>query len=95
MAVFVVSLEVLKGGGQFDYDPLWAELQRLGGLQTQSGVFLLNLANVPQQVTDHLRRFLDPDDRIMVQEMTGGRYWYVNALPGTTDWLKQNQPATL
>jgi len=90
MTTFTVSYDLIK---RKDYQTLWDELARLGAFRTQASYWLVNV-NLPtaKQLHDHLKQYVDQDDRLWVSELTTN-YWYSNALAGTNDWLKRNPPA--
>lgn len=94
MPVFALAYDLVKERkGTFDYQPLWNELERLGGHRTQLSLWLVNLNNTPKEVVDHFKQYVDGDDRIFVSRMHRGDYHYANAISGTNDWLAKNPPS--
>ena len=89
MTTYTVSYDLIK---KKDYQLLWDELERLGAHRTQESYWLIAVNNTAQELHNHLKSFIDADDRIWVSELTKN-YWYSNAKAGTNDWLKRNSPA--
>lgn len=88
MTTYTVSYDLIK---RKDYQALWDELKRLGAHRTQASYWLVNVNNTSKQLHDHLKNFVDGDDRIWVSELTVN-YFYSNALAGTNNWLAHNKP---
>jgi len=88
MATYTFSYDLIK---RKDYQTLWNELGRLGAHRTEASYWLVNVNNTAKQLHDHLKQFVDNDDRLWVSEFTTN-YWYSNALAGTNDWIKNNPP---
>lgn len=94
MPVYVLAYDLInERSGTHDYQPLWDELKRLGAHRTQLSLWLINLNNTPQQVVEHFQQFVDKDDRLFVNRMRPKEYYYVNAIPGTNNWLAKNAPS--
>ena len=92
MTVFYLTYDLINEKGSHDYEPLWSELKRLDAHRTQYSAWLINLANKPVEVTNHFKKYLDKDDRIMVTRLRKNEYDYFNAMAGTNAWLEKNQP---
>lgn len=93
MSIYLVPYDLVnESKGSFDYQPLWAELKRLGAHRTQYSLWLLNVSNTAKEVAEHLSQFVDGDDRIWVTSVRSGEYWYKNAIGGTNKWIEQNPP---
>jgi hypothetical protein len=76
---FVVSYDLLQPGR--DYGPLWTELQRLGGKRILLSQWALTVTNVnAAQFREHLRRFVDPNDRILVMSRDSSDWAGLNLL---------------
>jgi hypothetical protein len=88
MALFAVNYDLVK---QKDYQPLWDELARLGAHKALLSMYLVNLDNTAQEVVDHLARYIDNDDRLMVIEFSK-KPVFTKALKGTNDWIAANAP---
>jgi len=88
MTTYTVSYDLIK---RKDYQSLWDELARLGGHRTQASYWLVNVNNTAKELHDHLKTFVDGDDKIWVSELTKN-HWYANAMGGTNDWLAKNPP---
>jgi CRISPR-associated endonuclease Cas2 len=89
MTTYTVSYDLIK---KKDYQSLWDELDRLGAHRTQESYWLVNVNNTAKELSDHLKNFVDGDDRIWVSEITKNHH-YSNAIKGTNDWLKNNPAA--
>lgn len=89
MTTFVVSY-TLKRPGQ-DYETLWDELGRLDGQRALEALWLVNVNNTAKEVHDHLKGYVDANDRLWVSELTAKRA-VTNAIVGTSDWLRNNPP---
>ena len=86
MAYFVISYDLVKEKSGFDYGPLTTELKGLDAVRTELSVWYLDTANTAQEVYNHLKPFVDSDDRLMVVEFSKKPAWG-NALKGTRDWV--------
>ena len=96
MAVFLLAYDLVnEPRGSFDYEPLWTELKRLNAHRTQYSLWLVSLTNTVSEVKDHFKGYMDENDRIWVAKLrpNPGGFSYVNAMPGTTEWLA-NHPVT-
>lgn len=84
MAIFSVSYQLNK---EKNYQPLWAEMKRLGAHKAMNDYYLLELdLESPEDLRDHLRQYIDGDDMLFVCMLT------VRPAPwkcykGTSDWL--------
>lgn len=89
MGLFAVSYDLIANK---DYARIQDEIERLGGVRVQLSYYLLNLTNEdPVGVKNHLARFVDSDDRLMVVKFTG-RPAFTKALTGTNNWIDRNCP---
>lgn len=86
MANFVIGYDLIK---RKDYPKLWAEMERLGAQKAIRDFYLVNLNNTAAEVKDHLKQFVDEDDRVFVVEFTKEPR-FTKALKGTTDWISNN-----
>lgn len=89
MTTYTVSYDLIK---RKDYQSLWDELERLGAHRTQASYWLIAVNNTAQQLHDHLKKFVDKDDKLWVSEVTKN-HWYSNANAGTNAWLAKKPPA--
>ena len=88
MSVYLFAYNLInEKKGTFDYQPLWAELERLGAQRTQFSLWLLSADNTPKEVIDHFATFVDKDDRLWVAAVRRGQHWFTNAVVGTNKWL--------
>lgn len=92
MAVYLLTYDLRNESGSHDYEPLWAEIKRLGGHRTQDSVWLLEVSNTAKELIEHFRSFVDGDDRLWAASVRRGEYHYVNAKSGTNKWLAANPP---
>ena len=90
MHAFLVTYDSVKEKGGHDYQPLWDEMKSLDGIRTQKSVWLLNTDKTAREVLQHLIQFTDKDDRILVVEISKGRYSFSKAFAGTNAWFKAN-----
>ncbi|KCZ64333.1 CRISPR-associated endoribonuclease Cas2 [Hyphomonas atlantica] len=91
MAIYLIAYDLRNETGSHDYQPLWDRLEELDCHKTQYSVWLGNFSNSAKEVHDHLKTYMDDDDRLMVSEFTK-YHWYSNAIGGTNEWLKKNPP---
>lgn len=87
MPLFVVSYDLRK---RKDYQTLWDEMARLGGHKPLLSVYLLNV-NTPSAATlrDHLSKFIDGDDQLLVIEFSKAPA-HQKANQGTNAWIEKN-----
>ena len=89
MTTFVVTYDLIK---RKDYPKLWEALGNLGAHRALESFWLVNVNNTAKELHDHLKQFIDGDDRLWVSELTK-KHHFSNAKGGTNDWLKKNPPA--
>jgi len=89
VTTYTVSYDLIKAK---DYQMLWDELERLQGHRTEDSYWLLAVNMTAKGLHDHLKGFIDKDDKLWVSELTRNHY-YSNAKGGTNDWLKRNPPS--
>lgn len=90
MPLYIASYDLNK---KKDYPRLWAEFDRLGSHKPLESVYFLNVTAANAVVLrDHLRKFIDADDSLVVSSMTSRPATY-KAKPGTKEWLDKNFPA--
>ena len=92
MAVYVVTYDLRNESGTQDYEVLWQELKRLDAHRALDSVWLVNINGTAKQVHDHIKRFVDNDDRLWVSELTKN-HWYSNVRGGTNKWITGNPPS--
>ena len=84
MALFVVSYDLRK---KKDYQPLWDEMDRLGGHKPLESVYFLNVnSKDAATLIAHLRKFIDDDDQVIAVEFDK-RPGTLRAKSGTKEWL--------
>lgn len=69
MARFVISYDLIAPGR--NYDPLWAELTRLQVKRVLYSQWAGRIDANATQLRDHLRQYIDANDRILVQDTDG------------------------
>lgn len=89
VAKYLVSYDLVDGR---DYNRIIAELDRLGAVRTQKSVYFTD-GNTESTAgfLQHLKQFVDSDDRLMVlkiREMPA----YVNAMAGSNAWVNARFP---
>lgn len=89
MTTFVVTYDLIK---RKDYQSLWDALGSLGAHRALESFWLVNVDNTAKELHDHLKQYVDGDDRLWVSELTK-KHWFSNAKAGTNEWLKNNPPA--
>jgi hypothetical protein len=52
-----------------DYPKLWEELRRLGACKPLLSVWVARLDNTTEPIREHLRGFVDADDKILVIDL--------------------------
>lgn len=92
MTTYVLTYDLNKDETSSDYKRLIDELKRLGGHRYQKSAWLLNLSMTSQQVHDHFKKLMDPNDSLWVSELTN-LYYGSGLMLGTVQWLKDNPPA--
>jgi len=93
MSVYLVSYDFIKEkSGTDPGKPLRDELTRLEGHRVQYSLWLVNVNNTAQELCDHLRSFMDQNDRILVSKVRAKEYHWYNALAGMNEWIKNNPP---
>lgn len=91
MAIYFVSLDMRAV--QHDYGPLYAHLRTLDAHQAQPTAWLIESPAPLQELTDHLRRYLDPGDGLFLIVMTASTGWAATHVEhGTGEWLKERRP---
>ncbi|WP_370694675.1 hypothetical protein [Pseudomonas sp. FP603] len=89
MTSYTVSYDLVRNK---NYQLLLDELTRLGGHRTQESFWLIAVNNTAKELHDHLKKFVDSDDRIWVSELTRNHH-YSNAMAGTNAWIAKNPPS--
>lgn len=87
MPVYAVTYDLNK---EKNYDRLWAEMKRLGAHKAALSFYLLSVnLDTSKSLLDHLKSFVDDDDRIIVVKTTKRDIATLRAFQGTSDWLKE------
>jgi CRISPR/Cas system-associated endoribonuclease Cas2 len=85
MGYFNVTYDLVKKE-EFDYEPLWAEFDRLGGVKYQDSAYLVELNLTQQETLNHFKKYIHDNDRIMVVEFDKRPSW-TKAFKGTNAWI--------
>ncbi|WP_404425653.1 hypothetical protein [Thalassospira australica] len=89
MTTYTVTYDLRK---RKDYQTLWDELERLNAHRTADSYWLVSVSNTAIELHNHLKSYIDSDDRLWVSELTTNHY-YKNAIGGTNDWISKNPPS--
>jgi hypothetical protein len=92
MTDFLLSYDLRNESGSHDYQVLWDELKRVRAHRTQDSLWLVNFNNTAREVHEHIKGFVDGNDRLWISELTKN-HWYSNARGGTNEWLEVNPPS--
>lgn len=76
MAPYTISYDLNRPGQE--YQSLYNELERLGGRRVLLSVWVLRSNSTPKQLADHLLRYLDSNDRLLVVDGSSGAAWSQN-----------------
>lgn len=89
MAKYLVTYDLVDGK---DYGRIIKELERLSAVRTQFSTYLVGVTTeTAAGFLQHLKGFVDADDRLMVVKLYEKPAWTVG-LSGTTDWVTRNFP---
>jgi hypothetical protein len=77
MAVYVVSYDLKLGSGTHDYKDLYAALAKFDSVKILYSVYLLSSTSSAATLRDHLRKFMDPKDRLWVSRVTGDHSGFI------------------
>jgi hypothetical protein len=79
MPVFTISYDLIK---RKDYPELWAELARIGAQRYLLSQWVVRRADgvTASALRDHLKAFVDGDDRLFIQQIDGIGWASWNAL---------------
>ena len=89
MTTYTVTYDLIR---RKDYPKLWDEMKRLKAHRTCESYWLVAVTNTAKELHDHLKAFVDSDDRVWVAELTK-KHHFSNAIGGTNKWLESNPPA--
>ena len=67
--IYVVSYDLVAASTR-NYDALYSELVRLGGRRALWSQWLVQSDSTSAQLRDHLKRYLDNNDRLLVNELS-------------------------
>ena len=87
MALFLVAYDLRKKG-EFDYQKLWDEFDRLDSVKFQESDYFLAASNTADEVKNHFKRFVHTDDLLMVAQLNERvKPEFTKALKGSTAWI--------
>ena len=72
--LYLVSYDLVKPGRS--YQPLWDELKRLGGKRVLESQWVLRNTASSLDICNHLIKFVDSNDRMIVNEVTSNCAWF-------------------
>ena len=55
-----------------DYPRLWAALRAMGGCKPLNAGWVVDVQLTASQMRDHLKKFIDHDDRLLIVSLAGG-----------------------
>ena len=70
MPLFIISYDLRVGAKPDDYNRIISAITRLGGVKVLFSQFALRSSSPASQIRDHLRGFIDENDRLLVSETT-------------------------
>jgi len=66
--LYLISYDLMAPGK--NYEPLWAELRKLGAIRILESEWLVRRTNTtPKGLADYILQFMDANDRIFVTEV--------------------------
>lgn len=87
MALFAVTYDLIAGK---DYPRLTTELKRLGGHKPALSVWFVDVTSkTSAELRDHLKGYVDSDDRIVVIEFDK-KPAPLQAFEGTNAWIEKH-----
>lgn len=89
VTLYLLTCDLVGDRAGFDYRPLWQELYQSGAHRLMSRCWLVDSDASPQQVVARLQRLASPQDRLLAVRVDQPHAWYVNALSGTNQWLRE------
>ncbi|MDU9393138.1 hypothetical protein [Pseudomonas sp. zfem002] len=89
MTTFTVSYDLINNK---NYKLLIDELNRLGAHRSLESFWLVAYNSTAKGLHDHLRKFMDSDDKLWVSELTRS-FYYSQVNSGTNAWIDKNPPA--
>lgn len=80
MALFFIEYDLRK---RKDYPELIAELERIGAIRYLKSAWCVKRADTvtPKELRDHLKKFIDADDGLMVALVTNWASWRAEKTP--------------
>ncbi len=87
MSIYIVSYELKGDTSTSAYEPLWEALEALESHKIQRSVWLVSVNNTAKELHDHLKNYMDDNDRLWVSRVHSGEHWYSGAIKGTNDFF--------
>jgi hypothetical protein len=88
MAYMVISYDLVK---RKDYPELLGELNRLKAAKALLSYYFLDINNTAAEIRDHLSKYIDDDDRLVVVEFTK-KPQFTRMFTTGADWIKARFP---
>ena len=94
MPIFLVSYDLNREDGPARRAAFAEAMQKLNPCRVMDNAALVHVnTGSARALLEHLRPFLDPRDRIFAVRVSPENMFYLNAYPGTNDWVARNLPA--
>lgn len=91
MPIFLLSYDLNHEDGPPHYAGFAEAMQKLNVCRVLNNAALVHVnTDSARALIEHLRPFLEPEDRIFAVRVTPDNVFYLNAYPGTNDWVAQN-----
>jgi hypothetical protein len=89
MALLLVGYDLNRPGQR--YEPLWERLQGYGTWwHNLDSTWLVKTHLTPHQLHDQLAPYLDPNDELLIVDVTGRAWWSRGFADSALTWLHQN-----
>lgn len=90
MSVFIVSYELKNETSSAAYKPLWDALESLTSQKVQRSVWLVATSSSANVLHNHLKQYMDDDDRLWVSKIHRPDYHYSGARGGTNKFIEDH-----
>lgn len=92
MGTYLITYDLDKPGQ--NYERLWNAIKKAfpTWFHALESVWIVESALKAEQIRDHLRAFIDSNDKLLVARMTTDTAWYGL---GETDWMRSRSYATV
>ncbi|KAF1005421.1 MAG: CRISPR-associated endoribonuclease Cas2 [Luteibacter sp.] len=90
MAAYLVTYDLTQEASWSSYSDLTKAIEKLGGLNTQKSVWLVQYSNSATSLFEALEKHVHDKDRLFVAELAKGGSWLSRSFKGTNDWMTRN-----